>query len=406
MSLVSLPVFGFLVAVAALFWVVPARVRVWVLLGAGLLFAAGQATLFVPLYLMLAWSTWTVAGRLARRRQAGQSVRTGFVAMLGVLLANLLVWKVFEIPTHTAVAAAPEVSRLAFPGYADVFVPVGLSFLSFRLIHVLVERTRGRRAELRDAPTSLLLAWLFFPPLWIAGPLQRFEDFARQVHDIRRPGVADLNHAAIRITSGLVKKLVFADALGRWAQPLLFDPASADPLSLIVAIYAASIQLYMDFSGYSDIAIGLGRLFGIRVPENFDWPILSTDIATFWRKWHITLHAFFRDYVFLPLFGTRPRPWKTYLGFMVTVFLFQIWHQLSWSFLFLGFFHGVGVVSVHAWRSTRRRIPGVHRWVRKTPDAVAIWITFTWFSVGNIVFMTEPAQLWVVLQRLGAGWLG
>ena len=81
----------------------------------------------------------------------------------------------------------------------------------------------------------------------------------------------------------------------------------------------------------------------------------------------------------------------------------QIWHQLSWSFLFLGFFHGVGVVSVHAWRSTRRRIPTVHQWVRKTPDIVAIWVTFTWFSVGNIVFMTEPAQLWVVLQRLGVG---
>ncbi|HCH62106.1 MAG: hypothetical protein CL927_07790 [Deltaproteobacteria bacterium] len=400
MSLVSLPVFGFLVATVLLYWGVPGRGRVWVLLAAGALFAVGQATIFLPLYVLLAGVTWVVAGRLAARRRVGRSIRVGFVAMLSVLVVNLLAWKVFEIPAHTAIAAAPELSRLAFPGYADIFIPVGLSFLSFRLIHVLVERTRGRRPEFRAAPVSYLLAYLFFPPLWIAGPLQRFEDFSRQLRAARRPGLAELNHAAIRITSGLVKKLLVADALGRWAQPLLLQPDTTDPVTLACAVYAASLQLYMDFSGYSDIAIGLGRLFGIQVPENFDWPILATDIATFWRKWHITLHTFFRDYVFLPLFGTRPRPWKTYLGFMVTIFLFQIWHQLSWTFLFLGLFHGVGVVGVHAWRSTRRRAPTLHRWVARTPTPLAIWITFTWFSIGNIVFMTDPMQMWTVLARL------
>jgi len=400
MSLVSLPVFGALVAVALLFWVVPVRARTGVLLGAGAVFAASQASVFLPLYGGLACLTWWVAGRLGQRRLEARPVRARFVAMLAILVVNLLVWKVFEVPAHTAIAAAPEISRLAFPGYTDVFVPVGLSFLTFRLVHVLVERTRGHRRELQQASVPLLLAWVFFPPLWIAGPLQRFEDFARQMGSAERPGLPELNQALFRITSGLVKKLVIADALGRWAQPLLLDPSAADPRLLVLAVYAASFQLYMDFSGYSDIAIGLGRLFGIRVPENFDWPILSTDIASFWRRWHITLHTFFRDYVFLPLFGVRPRPWKTYLGFMVTIFLFQIWHQLSWAFVFLGLFHGVGVVSVHAWRSTRRRLPRLHAWARKTPDLVAIWITFTWFSIGNIVFMTDPMNLWSVLQRL------
>lgn len=400
MSLVSLPVFCAFVLTALLYWVVPARGRVPLLLVAGLVFAATQATAFVAVYLVLAALTWWASGHLAVRRAADRPVTVGFVATLVFLVANLIVWKVFEVPAHTAMVAADATSRAAFPGYADVIVPVGLSFLTFRLVHVLVERTRGTRPELQDATPALFLAWLFFPPLLIAGPLQRFDDFARQHATLARPGLPDLNRAALRITAGLVKKLVIADTLGRWAQPLLADPSAAHPGLLLVAVYAASFQLYMDFSGYSDVAIGLGRLFGLKVPENFDWPILSTDIATFWRKWHITLHTFFRDYIFLPLFGVRPRPLKTYLGLLVTIFLFQIWHQLSPAFVFLGLFHGIGVVSVHAFRSTRRRWPRLHKQLRRTPKAMAIFVTFTWFSLGNVVFMTTPANLLAVLGRL------
>jgi len=402
MSLVSLPVFCSLVATALLYQVVPKRMQVPLLLLAGLIFTAAQATVFLPIYLGLGLLTWWAGGRLASRREEGRSATTGFIVALGLLIANLLVWKVFELPAHTAIVAATADSRAAFPGYADVIVPIGLSFLTFRLVHVLVERTRGTRPEVQEAPTTLFLAWLFFPPLLIAGPLQRFDDFARQHAKAVRPRLPDLNHAALRITTGLVKKLVIADSLGRWAQPALLHPSTADPLHLVAAVYAASFQLYMDFSGYSDIAIGLGRLFGLRVPENFDWPILATDIAAFWRKWHITLHTFFRDYVFLPLFGVRPTPWKTYTGLMVTVFLFQIWHQVSPSFLFLGLFHGTGVVAVHAWGRTRRRWPRLHKLVRRTPHPIAIWVTFTWFSLGNIVFMTDPWHLLAVLQRLAA----
>jgi len=406
MSLVSLPVFCAFVVVALVYWGAPARGRPWILLLAGLVFAATQATAFLALYLLLAGVTWWASGRLAARRAAGSDVQVGVVATLVFLVANLIAWKVFEVPAHTAIAAATADSRAAFPGYADVIVPVGLSFLTFRLVHVLVERTRGTRPELRSASPSLFLAWLFFPPLLIAGPLQRFDDFVRQQGSAPRPRLPDLNHAALRITTGLVKKLVIADTIGRWAQPLLLDPEAAHPGLLLVAVYAASFQLYMDFSGYSDVAIGLGRLFGLRVPENFDWPILSSDIATFWRKWHITLHTFFRDYVFLPVFGVRPRPLKTYLGMLVTIFLFQIWHQLSPAFVFLGLYHGLGVVAVHAFRSTRRRLPGLHKAVGRTPRVVAIGITLTWFSVGNIVFMTDPGQLGVVLQRLVLGPFG
>jgi len=400
MSLVSLPVFVSLVVVAGVFWACPARARVWVLVLAGLAFAVTQATVFVALYLVLAGTTLWVSGALGRRREAERPVRSGFIAMLGLLLANLLAWKLFEIPAHTALLADPDHSRAAFPGYAGVFVPVGLSFLTFRLIHLLVERTRRRSEVFANADAPGVLAWLLFPPLLIAGPLQRFDDFQAQLSRAARPRLPDLNAAALRICSGLVKKLVVADTLGQWAQPLLMAPESTSPAVLLAAVYAASFQLYMDFSGYSDVAIGLGRLFGIKVPENFDWPILCTNIAAFWRKWHITLHHFFRDYVFLPLFGVGARPFKVYLGVLTTIFLFQIWHQLSPAFLFLGLYHGLGVIGVQAFQRTRRRWPRVHKLVRKVPAPVAIAVTYTWFSIGNIVFMSSPAHMLRVLQRL------
>jgi len=404
MSLVSLPVFLSLVAVAGVFWAVPARARVWVLVLAGIAFAVTQATVFVALYLVLAGTTLWVSGALGRRRAEERPVRAGFVAMLGLLVANLLAWKLFEIPAHTALLADPDHSRSAFPGYAGVFVPVGLSFLTFRLIHLLVERTRRRSDVFVNADAPGVLAWLLFPPLLIAGPLQRYDSFTTQLTEAVRPRLPDLNAAALRICSGLVKKLAIADTLGNWAQPMLMAPEATSPGMLLLAVYAASFQLYMDFSGYSDVAIGLGRLFGLKVPENFDWPILCTDIAAFWRKWHITLHHFFRDYVFLPLFGVGARPLKVYLGVLTTIFLFQIWHQLSPAFLFLGVYHGLGVIGVQAFQRTRRRWPRLHRVVRKVPAPVAIAITYTWFSVGNIVFMSDPAHMLRVLQRLF--WLG
>lgn len=400
MSLVSLPVFVSLVVVAGLFWATPKRARVWVLVAAGIAFAVTQATVFVALYGVLAGTTLWVSGALGRRRAEARPVRAGFIAMLGLLIANLMAWKLFEIPAHTALLADPDHSRMAFPGYAGMFVPVGLSFLTFRLIHLLVERTRQRSEVFVRADAPSVLAWLLFPPLLIAGPLQRFDDFQTQLVAAARPRLPDLNAAALRICSGLAKKLLIADTLGQWAQPLLMAPESTSPALLLVAVYAASFQLYMDFSGYSDVAIGLGRLFGIKVPENFDWPILCTNIAAFWRKWHITLHHFFRDYVFLPLFGVGARPFKVYLGVLTTIFLFQIWHQLSPAFVFLGLYHGVGVISVQAFQRTRRRWPGVHKWVRKVPAPLAIAVTYTWFSVGNIVFMSSPAHMQRVLQRL------
>ncbi len=399
MSLVSLPVFVALLFAAALFFGLPVTWRARALAATGFLFTASVAGPFVLLYVALGIGAWWMAGRLGAQKKEGSPVRTGLLLTLGALVLHLVVWKWLSPEGLTAPASDLTSNRDAFPGYSDVVVPIGLSFLTFRLVHVVIERTRGR---LPAATTAEYLAWLLFPPLVVAGPLQRLGDFHTQFVRGARPTLPELNAAALRIVAGLVKKLIVADTLGRNAQPLLLSPEDTSPPVLLAAIYGAALQLYFDFSGYSDVAIGLGRLFGIRVPENFDWPIFARDLPTFWRRWHMTLHTFFRDYVFLPVFGVRAKPLKTYLGVMVTVFLFQVWHQLSPSFLFLGFFHGVGVVGVQAFQQNRRRWPALHRAVAALPPAVGIGFTFTWFAVGNVVFMTSPAHLARVFAALAA----
>lgn len=398
MSLISLPVFALTALAVLLFWLGPPRLRAPLLVAVGLAFAGTQATLFVVLYLGLAGIIWLAGARLYAARQAERPVRAGFIAALVVLLGNLMVWKIFEIQAPSGLGIADlAAGRAAIPGYAEVFVPAGLSFLTFRLIHFLAERARGSI----EAPTfSSFLAWLFFFPLFLAGPLMRYPAFARGLSEGTSPGVAGLNRALLRIASGLVKKLLIADQLGLIAQPVLMNPEAHSPLVLIAALYGASFQLYMDFSGYSDMAIGLGLLFGLKVPENFDWPILQTNIAAFWRKWHITLYTFFRDYVFLPLFGFRASPARLYIGIGVTIFLFQVWHRLSWSFVLLGLFHGFGVIVTQVIQQASRKRRWLHRGLKAIPAPLAIWATFTWFSLGNVLFMTDPLRALGVLRGL------
>lgn len=398
MSLLSLPIFALTALVCLLYWLGPVRLRAPLLVLAGLSFAGVQSAVFVLLYLALAGITWLAGSRLFAARKAERPVRLGFIAALGVLLVNLLVWKVFEIEAPSGLGIADlAAGRAAIPGYAEVFVPAGLSFLTFRLIHFLAERARG---SLEAPSPATFLAWLFFFPLFLAGPLMRYPAFAAELRDAAPPGVAGLNRALLRIGSGLVKKLLIADQLGMLAQPVLMNPEAHSPLVLIAALYGASMQLYMDFSGYSDVAIGLGLLFGLRIPENFDWPILQTNIAAFWRKWHITLYTFFRDYVFLPLFGFRASPARLYVGIGVTIFLFQVWHRLSWSFVLLGLFHGLGVIVTQVVQQASRKRRGLHRTLKAIPKPVAIWATFTWFSLGNVLFMTDPVRALSVLRSL------
>jgi alginate O-acetyltransferase complex protein AlgI len=382
----SLPFFGLVVVSTFLYWfVVPARWRVALLALVSVIFCATHAPAFTGLYIALGTMAW-LAGRWVESDRDQGARRTLLISGLIFLVLDLIVWK-FMLSTGTVPEGAA--GRAAIPSYEKVVVPVGISYLTFRLIHYLVERYRG---GLPDRPLSELLAWLFFFPLFLCGPLMRFGEWANQT--VERPRMADINAALLRIGVGVIKKALIADTLGLVFQPVLLDPSGHSPGRVVLAVYAVALQLYLDFSGYTDIAIGLGRLFGYRVPENFDRPLLQPNIAMFWRHWHITLYTWIRDYVFFPLFGYKTSPFKMYLGAAVSIFLFQVWHALTPGFIALGVWHGVAVVGWQMLQAQKRKRPKWRKaFKKKAVKPIGVALTVSWYAFGNVLFMTSPAHL-------------
>ncbi len=395
MHVLSLPFFGLVVLSTLLYWfVVPAGWRAALLALVSVLFCATHAPAFTGLYIALGGLAW-LAGRWLGSEHPPSQRQALLVAGLGVLVLNLVLWK-FVLSSGALVEGTG--GRAAIPSYEQVIVPVGISYLTFRLIHYLVEHYRG---ELPHRPLSELLAWLFFFPLFLCGPLMRFRAWTEQV--VERPKLSDINGALLRIGVGITKKALLADTLGLVFQPILLDPSGHSPAQVVVAVYAVALQLYLDFSGYTDIAIGLGRLFGYRVPENFDWPLLQPNIAEFWRHWHITLYTWIRDYVFFPLFGYKTSPLKMYVGAAVSIFLFQVWHALTPGFIALGIWHGLAVVVWQLLQAQKRKRPSWRRFFLERARLLrpaGVVLTVSWYAFGNVLFMTSPGHLVGVLGAI------
>jgi alginate O-acetyltransferase complex protein AlgI len=188
----------------------------------------------------------------------------------------------------------------------------------------------------------------------VAGPIKRYQDFLPKVRNPDRDSVANWRIGSTRILTGLVKKFAVADLMTAFTNHLnKADIATAQRWVLPLWLLAFGVKIYFDFSGYSDIAIGSARLFGIRVPENFDWPYFRTDIASFWRHWHISLTRWLIDYVFIPLGGSRVHAGRIYANLLVTMLVSGIWHRAGLNFLVWGAWHGLLLISHRLWTAWR-----------------------------------------------------
>jgi len=239
--------------------------------------------------------------------------------------------------------------------WTGAFLPLGISFFTFEFIHYAVDRYRGRTeaGSFRE-----YLAFILFFPTMVAGPIKRYQDFLPKLRAPNLEWSDDWQHGVTRILSGLAKKFVVADFMTSFTNHLnQADIAQAQRWVLPVWLLAYGVKIYFDFSGYSDIAIGSARLFGIRVPENFDWPYLRTNIAEFWKHWHMSLYRWLVDYVFIPLGGSRvaSRP-RVYVNVLITMFLSGLWHGAGLNFVVWGLWHGM-LLSVHRLWTNWRSIP-------------------------------------------------
>ncbi|SPE62704.1 Putative poly(Beta-D-mannuronate) O-acetylase (modular protein) [Verrucomicrobia bacterium] len=236
--------------------------------------------------------------------------------------------------------------------WRGAFLPLGISFFTFEFIHYAVDRYRG------TAPRGKFgeyLAFILFFPTMVAGPIKRYQDFRPKLIHPSLAWETDWRQGITRILAGLAKKFAVADLLTALTDHLNHaDIAKAARWVLPIWLLAYGMKIYADFSAYSDIAIGSARLFGLRVPENFDWPYLRTNIAQFWKHWHMSLYRWLVDYVFIPLGGSRTSPPRVYVNVLITMLLSGLWHGAGLNFVVWGLWHGMLLCAYRLWSNWRQ----------------------------------------------------
>ncbi|MEX1368374.1 MAG: MBOAT family O-acyltransferase [Nannocystaceae bacterium] len=287
-------------------------------------------------------------------RVAARARRTQNVWLTASLVGNLGLLGYFKYANFFIEAFTDVVGQLGVtvqPLHLDVVLPLGISFYTFQSLSYTLDVWRGK-LDPEPSFRRFALFVVFFPQL-VAGPIVRARQFLPQLHAGPRFSREDLEVGAFRIVKGLVKKVVLGDFIAVQLTDRIFDaPGTFSSLELMLALYAYTLQIYADFSGYSDIAIGLARMLGFKLPENFDRPYQSRDIAEYWRRWHMTLSTWLRDYLFfavLARLGAR----GGYVAVWLTMFLVGMWHGASWNFVFYANIHA-GAMVFNRWNRMRR----------------------------------------------------
>lgn len=327
---------------------------------------------------------------------AKPGLRPGFVWVAVSLVVNLGLLGYYkytgfllEIASDLAVLfGAAGRTRVA----VEQLLPVGISFYTFQSLSYTIDVYRGRIPVERSLRRFALFV-AFFPQL-VAGPIVRASELLPQLDTRPRLSRADVDFAIFRIVKGLLKKVVLGDFIAVFLADQVFaSPQDYSSLENLLALYAFTLQIYADFSGYSDIAIGTARLFGIRIPENFDRPYRAVDVGDFWRRWHITLSSWLRDYVYYPLGGNRVGVVRHYLNLWVTMFVVGIWHGASWNFVCYACLQATAMVFS---RFCNRRVQhGTERLLRLTAVAVGIGILTSFLAWAGLR-LAEPWRLGLV----------
>jgi alginate O-acetyltransferase complex protein AlgI len=336
--------FLFLPATLAAYFALPRRFRNAVLLVASLAFYAWGEAPYVALVLASVAFNWWMGLRIADAPDLRARQRRLALAVAGNLAA-LAVFKYanFAVANVNAIAPVLGVGPLAL---AAIPLPLGISFFTFHAISYVVDVYKRNAYAQRSVPAFALYILLF--PQLIAGPIIRFRDIAAQLVT-HEPRLADFAYGVRRFVLGLGKKLLIANTLGQTADAMFALPGAelTTPLAWL-GLVCYTLQIYFDFSGYSDMAIGLMRMFGFRILENFNYPYIAKSIREFWRRWHISLSNWFRDYLYIPLGGNRRGALRGYLNLVVVFLLCGLWHGASWPFVLWGIWHGLFLVAERA----------------------------------------------------------
>jgi alginate O-acetyltransferase complex protein AlgI len=350
------------------------RFRLWLLIVSSFVFyswAGFLDTLIFGAVIVIAWlSTW-----FAEKYPARQKPILG--VGISLMAAHLLFWKYAPWITGEIQKIHPTFlhgESLRLP------LPVGISFFTLQGIAYLVDLARR---ETRFVPFQEFVLFKSFFPQLVAGPIVRAPQLIPQLDRLRTPDLSDITAGATLFTQGLMKKLLMADWCGQYANRVFANPGNFDRWALIQGILAYSIQIWADFSGYTDMGVGSARMFGIRLPENFLSPYLARSPSDFWKRWHITLSQWIRDYIYIPLGGSQGGKARIFFVAIITMLISGLWHGANWTFVLWGLFHGLLLVAERL-----VKISGLSKAAGALPS-----------------FLLVPLQISLMFSLVALGWL-
>src|SRR5215207_11175614 len=390
----------FLAVVFVLSWLLnPHRTAwKWCILAASYVFYAWWDPRLVWLLALVSTLAWASALWVERTNHDRARRRRTLVSVAVLLLP--LAW--FKYYGFFALSVANSFESLGLQPplpLLQVLLPIGISFYTFMAISYVVDVSRYQIQVSRWLDVSVYLA--FFPHL-IAGPIVRSEELIPQIRRPRDAGRIDVSRASFLIVGGLFKKMVISSFLAsQIVDPVFGAPNAHGGLEVLIAIYAYAIVIYADFSAYSDIAIGVALLLGFEFPPNFDRPYAAVSLRDFWRRWHMTLSRWLRDYLYIPLGGSRHGRTRTAVNIMITMLLGGLWHGAGWTFVAWGALHGVYLIANHAWT----RATAAQAWAQTAAARIAGHaVTLLAVIVGWVIFRADslPKALRMLSAMTGA----
>jgi D-alanyl-lipoteichoic acid acyltransferase DltB (MBOAT superfamily) len=337
---------------------------------------------FVGLLIFSATANWAIAEWIDRSHTRGK--RKALVALAVVIdLGVLGFFKYYGFFIDQLAAALDMLGWKRDLPLLQIVLPVGISFFTFQAISYVVDVYKGTCEKARSL-WDVMLLMSFFPHL-VSGPIVRARDLLPQFAQVPRPSRGMFAEALLLIVWGLFKKTVIASELAtNLVDPVFFDPSAYGGGDLLAAAYGYAVQIYCDFSAYSDIAIGVAALLGYRFPRNFDQPYRASSLQDFWRRWHISLSSWLRDYVYIPLGGGKGGALKACRNILVTMLLGGLWHGASWTFVAWGALHGL-VLSIERLFKGRRK--------SLFPGLIGVVVTFHIVCLGWILFRADSFSL-------------
>ncbi len=404
----------FFAAVFVIAWALAGRPALWraFLLAASCLFYATWNHRYLPLLVALALLNHAVARAIEASLTRAAARRRLAVAVV-LDLGTLVVFKYSGFFTAVVVDALARAGvRLAVTP-PQLTLPLGVSFVTFQALSYAIDAYRARWGEgavarEREGPpvraSEVLLYVTFFPHL-VAGPIVRAREFIGQIRGVTPPTRAEATWAWWLIAGGMLKKVVLATYLARAiVDPVFADPEVASARAILAAMYGYAVQIHADFSGYTDMAIGLAALLGVRFPQNFDQPYRASSLRAFWRRWHMTLSRWLRDYLFVSLGGSREGTARTLRNLFLTMFLGGLWHGAAWTFVVWGCLHGAGLALERValgWESSDDPHGRASSGSSRLRAALGTLATFHFVCVGWVFFRAgSVADAMTLLRRL------